>query len=434
MSIDWKSAVVLENARDQASRSFCMVTTFYPPYHFGGDAMFVYRLANELASRGHRVTVAHCVDAYKSLQPRAPTATFANHPNVTVRRLKSRWGTLSPMVTYLTGKPGPKAPALRALFAREQFDVTHFHNISLIGGPAVLRYGSGVKLYTMHEHWLVCPMHVLWKNNREPCVTPECFKCTLAFRRPPQLWRYSGLMARELPRVDLFLSPSLFTENEHRKRGFTLPIRHLPHFLPVPEASPLSPGTAATTLGRPYFLFVGRLEQIKGLPTLLEVFRRYPQADLVVAGDGESAQAFRQQAADLPHVRFLGHVQPSSLGHLYRNAIALLVPSLCYEVFGLVSLEAFAQRTPVIVHDWGALPECVEQSGGGFTYRTQAELVHAMQRLQQDPALRSELGERGYQGFLRWWSAGPHLDAYFAAIDEAAELHRRREDMCTSQS
>ena len=34
--------------------SFCMVTTFYPPYHFGGEAMYIYRLSNELAERGHR--------------------------------------------------------------------------------------------------------------------------------------------------------------------------------------------------------------------------------------------------------------------------------------------------------------------------------------------------------------------------------------------
>ncbi|HEX8969494.1 MAG TPA: glycosyltransferase family 4 protein [Chloroflexota bacterium] len=411
---------------DQSPRSFCMVTTFYPPYHFGGDAMYLYRLANELARRGHRVTVAHCIDAYKVLHPEEPTGNFVNHPNVTVRRLKSRWGSLSPMVTYLTGRPGLKAPALKALFAEERFDVTHFHNISLIGGPAVLEYRSGVTLYTMHEHWLVCPMHVLWKNNREPCITPECLKCTLTFRRPPQLWRYTGLLARELPNVDLFLSPSRFTEEQHRQRGFTLPIRQLPYFVPRSETGAADPPNSTSAATRPYFLFVGRLERIKGVSTLIEVFRNYMHADLLVAGDGESAEEFRLEAADLPHVRFLGRVQPSDLGPLYSNAVALLVPSLCYETFGIISLEAFARRTPVIVHDLGALSECVQQSGGGFAYRTPNELVEAMEQLLRHPELRRELGERGYQGYLRWWSEDPHLEAYFDAIEEARALARAK--------
>ena len=40
-------------------RRFCMVTTFYPPHHFGGDAMYAYRLTQALAERGHRVDVLH---------------------------------------------------------------------------------------------------------------------------------------------------------------------------------------------------------------------------------------------------------------------------------------------------------------------------------------------------------------------------------------
>src|SRR5690349_10027478 len=147
-----------------APTSFCMVTTFYPPYHFGGDALYVYRLSNALARRGHRVTVVHCVDAYKVLEPTEPRAEYPNHPGVTIQRLKSPGGWLSPVVTYLTGQPGLKAPALSRLLDEQSFDVVNFHNVSLVGGPGVLGFGHSVKLYTMHEHWLICPMHVLWKN------------------------------------------------------------------------------------------------------------------------------------------------------------------------------------------------------------------------------------------------------------------------------
>ena len=51
---------------------FCMVTTFYPPYHFGGDGIFVYRLSELLASRGHKVDVIHSADAYHLSHPADP--------------------------------------------------------------------------------------------------------------------------------------------------------------------------------------------------------------------------------------------------------------------------------------------------------------------------------------------------------------------------
>ena len=41
-----------------------MVSTFYPPYHLGGDAIHVKYLADELSKAGHEVHVIHSLDAY----------------------------------------------------------------------------------------------------------------------------------------------------------------------------------------------------------------------------------------------------------------------------------------------------------------------------------------------------------------------------------
>jgi glycosyltransferase involved in cell wall biosynthesis len=395
--------------------SFCMVTTFYPPFHFGGDAMYVYRLSNALARRGHRVTVVHCADAHTLLGGKAEGAPFPHHPEVAVRRLHSRLGRVSPIVTYLTGRPGLKRRPLERILA-EPFDVVHFHNVSLVGGPEVLRYGSAIKLYTMHEHWLVCPMHILWQYNRKPCDQARWLPCTLSFGRPPQLWRYGGLMERALDEIDVFLAPSRFTAEKHRERGFRHPISHLPQFLPEDAAPPAD--AIEPDLPRPYFLFAGRLERIKGLHTLLEVFRRYRSASLLVAGEGKEGPALRRQAADLPHVRFLGQLDGARLSRLYKGAVALLVPSLGYEVFPLVTLEAFAQGTPAVVRDIGGLPEAVVDSGGGYTYRSNEELERALDELVRDEALRNRLGQEAHAGWLRLWSEEPHLERYLATIGD----------------
>src|SRR5215831_17917457 len=96
------------NAIAMSSRplNFCMITTFYPPYHFGGEAMYLYRLNNELARRGHRVTVVHCEDSFRMLTKAEPRGEFPHHENVQVHSLRTRYRSLSPAMTYLSGRPG----------------------------------------------------------------------------------------------------------------------------------------------------------------------------------------------------------------------------------------------------------------------------------------------------------------------------------------
>jgi glycosyltransferase involved in cell wall biosynthesis len=404
---------------------FCMITTFYPPHNFGGDGIYIQRLTRELARRGHRVDVVHCLDAYRLFQRRKVDFHPPELPNVRVFPLKSGAGFLSPLLTYLTGVPFLKRRVIRRLIDENGYDVIHFHNVSLIGIMA-LRWGNALKLYTMHEHWLVCPMHVLWKFNRAACRKRNCLICTLATKRPPQFWRYFGVRDRMLRHIDGFISPSRFTRDKHHELGLPFEIRHIPYFLPVtnPEVTATSENSIAAG-GRPYFLFVGRLEKIKGLQHLIPVLKRLPEYDLRVAGEGSYGGALKCLARDASNIMFLGGLDHGTLQRLYREAVAVIVPSICYEVFGIIIIEAFAEKTPVIVNNFGAMPEVIEDSGGGFVYKNADELVAAMHRLARDGALRRKLGEMGYRAYLKYWSEEPHLEQYLGFI---RELRERREE------
>ena len=103
---------------------------------------------------------------------------------------------------------------------------------------------------------------------------------------------------------------------------------------------------------------------------------------------------------------------------LYRNAQALIVPSLCYETFGLVILEAFAQGTPVIARDLGSLPELIEPSGGGFLYSSEEELRAAIERVRKQPELRDRLGRLGRKALLQEWSEDSHVSRYLRLIHQ----------------
>jgi glycosyltransferase involved in cell wall biosynthesis len=398
-----------------------MITTFYPPYNFGGDGIFVQRLANELARRGHRASVIHCIDAYRLLARGKPPGGYQDHPNVTVHGLKSRFGLLSPLATQQTGLPLFKLARVRKIL-EEGFDVIHYHNISLMGGPKLLEYGEAIKLYTMHDYWLVCPTHVLFRFNRAICIQPHCFLCTLVHKRPPQWWRYSGLLKRTVKHVDAFIAPSKFTKDIHLQRGINIPILNIPSF--VPAAKVVSTDQA---LEKPYFLFVGRLEKLKGLHTLIPIFRHYRKVRLLIVGKGSYETRLRQLTEGSDNIHFLGYLPNHQLQPLYRKAIALIVPSICFENLPLVIIEAFQEQTPVIVRNLGGMPELVRVSEGGIIYDTEEELLAGMDQLVSSPSLRHDMGLRGYHAYLRNWTAEAYLERYFRLISEIQRKGRGNE-------
>ena len=404
---------------------FCMITTFYPPYNFGGDGIFVHRLSNELARRGHQVDVIHCSDAYRLVAGRGPVGGYDDHPNVTVHTLKSPFGFLSPLATQQTGFPLFKSAGIRRVLEKG-FDVIHYHNISLIG-PKVFELGEAVKLYTLHEYWLVCPTHVLFRFNRAACTRRFCFACTLVHKRPPQWWRYSGLLDAAARHVDTFIAPSRFSKEKHREMGFAAPIVFLPHFVPANEEDAASyERPLDRPSDKPFFLFVGRLEKLKGLQTIIPIFRGYHKAELWIAGIGDYEPKLRQLAGGGVDIRFLGHVSHGRLRRLYREAVAVIVPSICFETFGQVIAEAFSQQTPAVVRNLGAMPELIEESGGGLIFDTDTELIAAMDTLLSDASRRQTLGLSGYQAYLRNWTPKAHMRRYLALIHDIAAAKARR--------
>jgi glycosyltransferase involved in cell wall biosynthesis len=403
-----------------AGSRFCLITTFYPPFNFGGDGIDVQRTARALVARGHDVTVIHDVDAYQWLSGRDLPPQPVVQDGVEVIGLRSRLGVVSPLLTHQLGRPLVHGATIRRLLADRKFDVVVFNNVSLVGGPGILSYGAGATtVYVAHEHWLVCPTHVLWRFNREPCDARMCGRCVLAYRRPPQLWRYTGTLERQLAGVDLFIARSEFSRAKHMAFGFPRPMQVLPYFIPgVMPAAP-EPAPPDAPHPRPYFLFVGRLTRIKGLDSVIPAFRRYPDADLVIVGDGEERAALEALASGMTNVRFAGRVDNDKLRQYYAHAIAAIVPSLGYETFGIVLIEAFRFGTPVIARRIGPFPEIVDAAGGGWLFENETQLLDAMHRLQHDGELRRRQAASAYRACRDLWSEAVVIDRFLSLIGDA---------------
>ena len=422
-----------------------MLTTFYPPYSFGGDGSSVQRMARALAARGHEVTVVHDENAFLSLGGQVPAdSPGAAQDGVQVIGLRSSLGLLSSLLVHQFGRPVLHAGKLRRLVDDKRPDIVWHNNVSLLGGPGILDIEAPLRVYEAHEHWLVCPTHVLWRHGEEPCDQRQCLRCTLLHRRPPQLWRYTGALDRALDGMDMIIAKSRFSRDKHRAYGLRQDMEVLPLFLPPLAANPVHDGSDSgqpEVHPRPYFLFVGRLEKLKGVQDVLPAIVRHGQADLIIAGEGNYSQTLEELAENNPHVHFLGRLEPEALTAYYASAIACLVPSLCYETFGAVVIESFRMGTPVIARRRGPYPEHIETSGAGLLFDTEDEIVAAMQRLQSEPATRARLADAALRAFESHWSEDPVLSAYGSAMARAARrkgneaLARNLEDgLCESQA
>ena len=88
------------------TKRFCFLTTFYPPFNFGGDGLAVQRMARALAKRGHDVTVVHDADAFSVLSDEpSPEDEAADPFGVRVITLRTPLPFVSTILTHQIGRP-----------------------------------------------------------------------------------------------------------------------------------------------------------------------------------------------------------------------------------------------------------------------------------------------------------------------------------------
>jgi D-inositol-3-phosphate glycosyltransferase len=187
----------------------------------------------------------------------------------------------------------------------------------------------------------------------------------------------------------------------------------LSHFYPIPVEE------AKEFIGVPpcerTLLFVGRIEPLKGIDTLIEAivllkdqgeFERYPFCLAVIGGEPEINQdSMSAEMARLQELRakfgltnlitFLGKRDQDTLPYYYSAAEAVVVPSQ-YESFGMVALEAMACGTPVVASQVGGLAFLVQDGVTGYTVPTSdpRALADRLLSLIKDPDLRDRMGKQ----------------------------------------
>ena len=293
------------------------------------------------------------------------------------------------LASYLTGRPAFYARELTAVLEAKRVRRLHFHNVSLVGGPG--RPPLRQRREAVHDARALARLPDARALPRQPRAVRRAALPPLHAALPPAAAALALLgPARALDRRTSTCSSRRAGSRSRRtaRAGFTRPMRLLPPFVAAGE---VATSDARRRQRRPAVLPVrrtaraaeGRAGAARGVP------RRSATPISLVAGDGTFGAELRRRAAGLDHVRFLGHVDAARLGALYAGATALVIPSIGYETFGMVGVEAMARGTPVIVNDLGAAAGARRRLGrrARLSHDRRARRARC-ERLLGDPALR----------------------------------------------
>jgi glycosyltransferase involved in cell wall biosynthesis len=338
---------------------------------------------------------------------------------------------------------------LRADIERLRPDVVHIHNLfPLLTASApwsALRAGVPV-VWSCQNRRVVCvegthfrngyPCHLCRPGWRVPGVRYGCYQ-RLAVDRG-EISPHAAAIASALVTV----SSGAFRAIARRQvlaigiaenvRDWLVDVAHFPPERVRVKFNGVAGPAAEVALPAPEasdeFLFAGQLADYKGVPLLIEAWRRSTsrRARLRIVGGGSEAAQVEAAAASDQRITYVGGVEPAAMVDEMKRARAVIAPSTTPETFGRVAAEALAHGRPVITSGLGGLGEIVDSSCGWVTGTDPAALASAIDEATTDDALVARRGAAGRQRHARHFSPEATTAALLEIYGEAIELRAGR--------
>lgn len=367
----------------------------------GADGVYVYG-TRLLAERGHTL-------AWLTAGP-CEVATELGHPLFALPD-PQQGSRIQHLVRLAEGYVYSHQARRLARRAVEEFrpDIASIHNIRHTLSPSILpvlrEHGVPV-VQTLHDYRQICPINSFYSGSQvcEACKGRRYYHCVrrrcargrsfvksavfcLGSYAADYVYHYDDLIAA-------YVAPGEFLRQKMIEYGYAptkITTLHNAYFGHV--ASPRD-------LPRTHVLYVGRLAREKGIDLLVRATAGL-EVPVVVAGDGPERARLESLADEVEahNVRFVGFQPPGVVADLYNRALVKVLPSRWYENGPLVILEAYAQATPVVGADVGAIPEFIEENRTGVLFRANDadDLRAVLKRCLADRDRLAQMGQTARQ-------------------------------------
>jgi len=346
--------------------------TFWP--NIGGIEVLAAKVLPVLRERGHEFLVV------ASNYPELPDE--AQYEGIPIHRFSFQNKTTPPTIDHLV-ETRQKVANLKRTFAP---DLIHINGVGL---------SSFFHLTTNHADRasLLVTLHGAWDSRTDTIVAHTLRAAN---------W-VAGCSAAVLERGQR-LVPEIAARSSIIYNGLEVPPL-------APKPLPFDPAR---------IVCLGRLTREKGFDLALAAFvsivHRFPEARLIIAGDGPLRTELQHRAAEygIDHaVDFIGWVAPDRVPCLINASTMVVMPSR-EDSLPLVALEAALMARPVVAARVGGLPEIVlhQETGLLVEKENSLALAHAISFLMDNPDVAARMGKAGRQRVETVFSLQRHVDAY----------------------
>ncbi|GAP72520.1 glycosyltransferase family 4 protein [Candidatus Symbiothrix dinenymphae] len=299
-------------------------------------------------------------------------------------------------------------------------DVIHVHNWYFAASPAVFIAAHRMNIpvvYTLHNYRLLCPSAILLHNG-------HIFENSLYQSFPwsaikKKVYRNSYFQTFWLgfivwfhqkmgtwSKVDKYIVLTEFSRQIYLKSKLSIQ----PEKLIVKPNFVCKTGENASERNDS-FLFIGRLSEEKGIQYLLDVFMKNGLS-LKIGGDGVLLNSVKEVHEQHPNIQYLGNLSHREVAQNMQECSALIFPSIWYETFGLVVIEAFSLGLPVIAGNLGSMSSLIRDGYNGLLFEAgnpfdlQAKIAEWQHKSQEEKA---QFSKNAYQTYLDYYTPEQNL-------------------------
>lgn len=339
----------------------------------------------------------------KMLEDHGHKVILYTRNNSDIKTMKMRQKIVLPFITIFNNKTYRD---IKNLIKEKKIDIVHVHNTMILISPAVYYAALSCRVpvvQTMHNFRFLCPGATFYRDGHlcEECVKKGLwcsmkYGCYRGSRKQTFICVISIVIHRILGIYGKLYYICLTEFNKTK----LLQLKQIQpnHVFVKPNFTYVS---GIERQVKDYYLYIGRIEKIKGVNMLLRAFEMLPDRKLLLAGTGEELEELKDKYACYSNILFKNFLKKKDLNKLLAGAMAVIVTSQCYETFGLVIAEAFSCHIPVIVGNIGNIGSLVEDGVNGvkFQYNSVEALRKAIIRFENMDG--KALGEAAYEKYLK---------------------------------